>query len=63
MARANRRRPFKIGAASYPASGAAIKQHLRVKKFYGTSPNAVKTQLWVASIVYLLVAILKKDLA
>jgi hypothetical protein len=39
-----------------------IKQHLRVKKFYGTSANAVKTQLWVALIVYLLVAILKKRL-
>ena len=39
-----------------------IKQHLRVKKFYGTSPNAVKTQLWVALIVYLLVAIVKKRL-
>jgi hypothetical protein len=39
-----------------------IKQHLRVKKFHGTSPNAVKTQLWIALIVYLLVAILKKRL-
>jgi IS4 transposase len=39
-----------------------IKQHLRVKKFYGTSANAVKTQLWVALIVYLLVAILRKRL-
>jgi len=39
-----------------------IKQHLRVKKFYGTSSNAVKTQLWVALIVYLLVAILRKRL-
>jgi transposase len=39
-----------------------IKQHLRVKKFYGTSPNAVKTQLWVGLIVYLLVAIVKKRL-
>jgi hypothetical protein len=39
-----------------------IKQHLRVKKFYGTSANAVKTQLWIALIVYLLVAILKKRL-
>jgi hypothetical protein len=39
-----------------------IKQHLRVKKFYGTSANAVKTQLWAALIVYLLVAILKKRL-
>jgi IS4 transposase len=40
-----------------------IKQHLRVKKFYGTSTNAVKIQLWVALIVYLLVAILRKRLA
>jgi len=39
-----------------------IKQHLRIKRFYGTSANAVKTQLWVALIVYLLVAILKKRL-
>ena len=39
-----------------------IKQHLRIKKFYGTSPNAVKTQIWVALIVYLLVAILRKQL-
>ena len=38
-----------------------IKQHLRIKKFYGTSPNAVRTQIWVAMIVYLLVAILKKQ--
>ena len=40
-----------------------IKQHLRIKKFYGNSPNAVKTQIWVAMIVYLLVAILKKQLS
>jgi uncharacterized protein DUF4372/DDE family transposase len=39
-----------------------IKQHLRVKKFYGTSANAVKTQLWIALIVYLLVLILRKQL-
>jgi hypothetical protein len=39
-----------------------IKQHLRIKAFYGTSPNAVKTQIWVAMIVYLLLAILKKRL-
>jgi IS4 transposase len=39
-----------------------IKQHLRVKNFYGTSSNAVKTQLWIALIVYLLVAILRKRL-
>ncbi len=38
-----------------------IKQHLRIKKFYGTSPNAVKTQIWVAMIVYLLLAILRKQ--
>lgn len=39
-----------------------IKQHLRIKAFYGTSPNAVKTQVWVAISVYVLVAILKKQL-
>ena len=37
-----------------------IKQNLRVKTFYGTSQNAVKTQIWVAMIVYLLLAILKE---
>ena len=40
-----------------------IKQHLHVKQFYGTSPNAVKTQLWIALIVYLLVLILRKQLS
>jgi len=40
-----------------------IKQHLRIKAFYGTSENAVKTQLWIAISVYLLVAIVKKRLA
>ena len=39
-----------------------IKQHLRIKAFYGTSENAVKTQLWIALSVYLLVAIVKKRL-
>jgi hypothetical protein len=39
-----------------------IKQHLRIKAFYGTSPNAVRTQIWSAIAVYLLVAILKKRL-
>jgi hypothetical protein len=39
-----------------------IKQHLRIKKFYGTSANAVKTQIWIAISAYLLVAILKKRL-
>jgi transposase len=37
-----------------------IKQNLRVKTFYGTSPNAVKTQIWIAMIVYLTLAILKE---
>jgi Domain of unknown function (DUF4372)/Transposase DDE domain len=39
-----------------------IKQHLRIKKFYGTSENAVKTQIWIAISVYVLVAIVKKRL-
>jgi len=39
-----------------------IKQHLRIKAFYGTSENAVKTQVWVALSVYALVAIVKKQL-
>lgn len=39
-----------------------IKQHLRIKKFYGTSENAVKTQVWIAVSVYVLVAIIKKRL-
>ena len=39
-----------------------IKQHLRIKTFYGTSQNAVKTQVWVAISIYVLVAILKKEL-
>jgi hypothetical protein len=39
-----------------------LKQHLRIKAFYGTSENAVRTQLWIAVSVYLLVAILKKRL-
>ena len=40
-----------------------IKQHLRIKAFYGTSPNAVKTQVWIAIAVYVLVAIVKKWLS
>jgi hypothetical protein len=39
-----------------------IKQHLRIKAFYGTSENAVKTQLWIAVSVYVLIAIIKKRL-
>jgi Domain of unknown function (DUF4372)/Transposase DDE domain len=40
-----------------------IKQHLRIKAFFGTSENAVKTQIWIAISVYVLVAIVKKRLA
>ena len=39
-----------------------IKSHLRIKAFYGTSENAVKTQIWIAVSVYVLVAIVKKRL-
>ena len=39
-----------------------IKQHLRIKSFFGTSPNAVRTQIWIAVSIYVLVAILKKEL-
>ena len=39
-----------------------IKQNLRIKAFYGTSPNAVKTQIWIAISVYVLVAIIKREL-
>jgi hypothetical protein len=39
-----------------------IKQHLRIKKFYGTSENALKTQIWIAISIYVLVAIVKKQL-
>jgi transposase len=39
-----------------------IKQHLRIKAFYGTSENAIKTQIWIAISIYVLVAILKKEL-
>jgi hypothetical protein len=40
-----------------------IKQHLRIKRFFGASENAVKTQIWIAVSVYVLVAIVKKRLA
>jgi len=39
-----------------------IKQHLKIKKFWGQSENAVKTQIWIAVCTYLIVAILKKKL-
>jgi hypothetical protein len=40
-----------------------IKQHLRISAFYGTSENAVKTQIWIAVSVYVLVAIVRKGLS
>ena len=39
-----------------------IKQHLRLNAFYGTSEDAVKTQIWIAVTVYVLVAIVKKQI-
>ena len=39
-----------------------IRQHLRIKKFYGTSQNAVKSQIWCAIATYVLIAIVKKEL-
>jgi len=39
-----------------------IKQHLRIKAFYGTTPSAVRTQIWIAISVYVLIAIVKKEL-
>ena len=39
-----------------------VKQNLRIKRFYGTSENAVKSQIWIAIAVYVLVAIIKKEL-
>ena len=39
-----------------------IKQHLRIKSFFGTTENAVKTQIWIAISIYVLVAIIKKRL-
>jgi hypothetical protein len=59
--------PFTI-AELYRARGSVeiffkwIKQHLRIKTFFGTSPNAVKTQVWIAIATYVLVAIMRKKL-
>ncbi|MCX6879169.1 MAG: IS4 family transposase, partial [Verrucomicrobia bacterium] len=39
-----------------------IKGHLRIKHYYGTSPNAVKTQIWIAVATYLMIAIIHKQL-
>ena len=41
----------------------SIKQHLRIKSFFGTSENAVKSQIWIAVTVYVLVAVVKKRLS
>src|SRR5208337_2456640 len=40
----------------------ALKQNLKIKRFYGTSENAVKSQIWIAIAVYVLVAIIRKEL-
>jgi len=48
--------------SSLPISLPWIKQHLRIKSFFGTSQNAVKTQIWIAVSIYVLVAIIKKRL-
>jgi hypothetical protein len=37
-----------------------IKQHLKIKAFFGTSPNAVKTQIWIAISIYVMVAMIRK---
>jgi hypothetical protein len=39
-----------------------IKQHLRIKRFFGTSENAVRSQVWIAVATYVMVAIIKKQL-
>ena len=49
-----------LDAVCFHFGGAA--QHLRIKRFFGTSENAVKTQIWIAVSVYVLVAIIKKKL-
>ena len=51
-----------FGQLTYRESLRDIKQHLRIKSFYGVSANAVKTQIWIAISTYVLVAILKKRL-
>src|SRR5205809_886711 len=38
-----------------------VKQHLRIKRFFGTSPNSVKTQIWIAVAIYVLIAIIKNN--
>ena len=60
LANANQRRDWRIYAEF--AQAMTIKQHLRIKSFFGTSENAVKTQIWIAVTVYVLVAVLRKRL-
>ena len=49
-------------SARSPVPAEPAQQHLRIKQFYGTSQNAVKTQIWIAVSVYVLVAIARKRL-
>ena len=58
----DRDRGHGFGSGPRQESG-AVKQHLRIKAFFGTNENAVKTQIWIAISVYVLVAIVKKRLA
>ena len=57
---------MKVGVALHIGTGGLffkwIKQHLRIKRFFGTSENAVKSQVWIAVATYVLVAIIKKRL-
>ena len=58
---------YSIWPARGPGNGSTsivkwIKQHLRIKTFFGTSENAVKTQIWIAVSVYVLIAIIRKRL-
>ena len=55
-------RALQKAAGRWNSSSSGSKQHLRIKQFYGTSENAVKTQIWIAVSVYVLVAIVKKRL-
>ena len=50
------------GLWNYVLLQALTKQHLRIKSFFGTSENAVKSQIWIAVTVYVLVAVIKKRL-
>lgn len=62
MAQRALRRPFYCCRWQVELFFKWIKQHLRIKAFYGTTENAVKTQIWIAITVYVLVAIIRKRL-